>query len=79
MAELHELIAKIENPELRAQIQGAVKTLLKQKSFGLVFENHRPECTPLYDISVRSGLLIQNLYMPFTMPFVSLSPISPMP
>lgn len=58
MAELHELIAKIENPELRAQIQGAVKTLLKQKSFGLVFENHRPECTPLYDIPVRKGVKV---------------------
>lgn len=55
MAELHELIAKIENPELRAQIQDAANKLFKQKKFGLVFEDHLPECTPLYDIPVRKG------------------------
>lgn len=55
MAELHELIEKIENPELRAQIAEAAKRALKHKQFGLVFEDHLPECTPLYDIPVRKG------------------------
>lgn len=55
MAALHELIQKIENPELRAQIQAAADKLTKQKKFGLVFEEHLPECTPLYDIPVRKG------------------------
>ncbi|MCF2651285.1 site-specific DNA-methyltransferase [Anaeromassilibacillus senegalensis] len=55
MAELHELIEKIENPELRAQIAEAAKRALKHKQFGLVFEEHLPECTPLYDIPVRKG------------------------
>ena len=55
MAALHELIGKIENPELRAQIQAAVDKLAKQKKFGLVFEEHLPECTPLYDIPVKKG------------------------
>ena len=55
MAELHELIGKIENPELRAQIQEAANKLFKQKKFGLVFEDHLPECTPLYDIPVHKG------------------------
>lgn len=55
MAELHELIAKIENPELRAEIQEAANKLFKQKKFGLVFEDHRPEYTHLYDIPVRKG------------------------
>ena len=32
MAELHELIEKIENPELRAQIAEAAKRALKTKS-----------------------------------------------
>ena len=58
MAELHELIEKIENPELRAQIQAAADRLTKQKKFGLVFEEHLPECTPLYDIPVRKGLKV---------------------
>ncbi|MGI5854861.1 MAG: DNA methyltransferase [Candidatus Merdivicinus sp.] len=55
MAELHELIAKIENPELRAQIAEAAKRALKHKQFGLVFEEHLPECTPLFDIPARKG------------------------
>lgn len=55
MAALNELIQKIENPELRDQIQAAADRLTKQKKFGLVFEEHLPECTPLYDIPVRKG------------------------
>ena len=58
MAALNELIQKIENPELRAQIQAAADRLTKQKKFGLVFEEHLPECTPLYDIPVRKGLKV---------------------
>ena len=58
MAALRELIQKIENPELRAQIQEAADRLTKQKKFGLVFEEHLPECTPLYDIPVRKGLKV---------------------
>ena len=58
MAALNELIQKIENPELRAQIQEAADRLVKQKKFGLVFEEHLPECTPLYDIPVRKGAKI---------------------
>lgn len=55
MAALNELIQKVENPELRAQLQAAANKLTKQKKFGLVFEEHLPECTPLYDIPVRKG------------------------
>lgn len=55
MAALNELIQKIENQELRAQIQAAADRLVKQKKFGLVFEEHLPECTPLYDIPVKKG------------------------
>ncbi len=29
--------------------------LIKQKKFGLVFEEHLPECTPLYDVPVHIG------------------------
>lgn len=58
MAALNELIEKIENPDLRAQIKAAADKLTKQKKFGLVFEEHLPECTPLYDIPVRKGLKV---------------------
>ena len=55
MATIHELISKIENPELRERIAAEVDKLTKQKKFGLVFEEHLPECTPLYDVPVRKG------------------------
>lgn len=32
-----------------------VSKLSKQKKFGLVFEEHLPECTPLYDVNIRKG------------------------
>ena len=55
MAAIDDLISQIENPELRDRIQKEVNKLSKQKKFGLVFEEHLPECTPLYDIPVRRG------------------------
>lgn len=55
MAILDELITQIENPELRARIAAEVDKLAKQKKFGLVFEEHLPECTPLWDIPVKKG------------------------
>ena len=55
MAVLNDLIQKIDNPELRDRIQREVDKLAKQKKFGLVFEEHLPECTPLYGIPVKSG------------------------
>ena len=58
MAAINDLIAQIENPELRARIQAEVDRMNKQKKFGLVFEEHLPECTPLYDIPVKRGALI---------------------
>ena len=58
MAALNDLIAKIENPELRAQIQEAADKALKHKQFGLVFEEHLPECAPLYDVPVRKGKIV---------------------
>ncbi len=58
MAAINDLIAQIENPELRARIQAEVDRMNKQKRFGLVFEEHLPECTPLYDIPVKRGVLV---------------------
>ena len=60
MAAINDLIAQIENPELRARIQAEVDRMNKQKKFGLVFEEHLPECTPLYDIPVKRGALVAN-------------------
>ena len=55
MAVLQDLISQIDDPALRERILSETNKLLKQKKFGLVFEEHLPECTPLYDIPVRIG------------------------
>ena len=55
MSTLTDLIDKIDNPELKARISQEVNRLTKQKKFGLVFEEHLPECTPLYDLKVKKG------------------------
>lgn len=55
MALLNELIDQIENPDLKNRIASEVEKLAKQKKFGLVFEEHLPECTPLWDIPVKKG------------------------
>ena len=58
MALLQDLIQQIDDPALRERILQETNKLLKQKKFGLVFEEHIPECTPLYDIPVRKGALV---------------------
>ncbi len=55
MAAINDLIRQITDLDLRDRIQKEVDKLAKQKKFGLVFEEHLPECTPLYDIPVKRG------------------------
>lgn len=55
MSALNDLIAQISDECLRQRIQQEADKLAKQKKFGLVFEEHLPECTPLYDIPVKKG------------------------
>lgn len=55
MAAINDLINKIDDLELRERIKAEVDKLSKQKKFGLVFENHVPECTALYDVPVHVG------------------------
>jgi adenine-specific DNA-methyltransferase len=58
MAAINDLINQIDNPELRERIQREVDRMNKQKKFGLVFEEHLPECAPLYDVPVNKGSLV---------------------
>lgn len=58
MALLQDLIQQIDDPALRERIMQETDKLVKQKKFGLVFEEHLPECTPLYDVSIRVGCKI---------------------
>ena len=55
MAVLQDLIQQIDDPKLRERILTEVNKLNKQKKFGLVFEEHLPECTPLYDTEIKRG------------------------
>lgn len=55
MAAINDLISQIQDETLRNRIQEEVSKMAKQKKFGLVFEEHMPESTPLYDMPVKSG------------------------
>lgn len=55
MAAINDLIARIQDPDLRQRIEKEVKELTKQNKFGLVFENHIPEMTLLYDYPISRG------------------------
>lgn len=55
MALLQDLIQQIDDPVLRERILQETDKLIEQKKFGLVFEEHLPECTPLYSMPIRVG------------------------
>ena len=55
MAAIHDLLAQIQDEALRNRIEQEVDKLSKTKKFGLVFEQHLPECTPLYDMPIKVG------------------------
>lgn len=58
MSAINDLISQIQDESLRDRIQNEVNKMAKQKKFGLVFEEHLPECTPLYDVLVKRGSLV---------------------
>lgn len=55
MAIIDDLIKQIKDESLRERIQAEADKLTQQKKIGLVFENHLPECTPLYEVPVKVG------------------------
>jgi adenine-specific DNA-methyltransferase len=55
VAAIHDLLAQIQDEALRNRIEKEVDKLSKTKKFGLVFEDHLPECTPLYDMPIITG------------------------
>ena len=58
MAAVNDLIQQIKDKNLRECLQQEMTHLSEQKKFGLVFENHYPEYTPLYNVAVRKGSLV---------------------
>ena len=58
MAAINELLRQIEDKNLRERLEKEIAELSKQKKFGLVFEDHITERTPLYGIEIRKGTLV---------------------
>lgn len=55
MAAINDLLHQIPDASLRNRLEQEFGRLSKNKKFGLVFEEHIPECTPLYDTSIKRG------------------------
>ena len=55
MAAIDDLINQIDDLDLRDRIKAEFNRMSKRKKFGLVFENHVPEYTALYDVPVNIG------------------------
>lgn len=55
MAAIHQLIDQIEDERLRARLREEANALTQGRSFGLVFERHLPEVTPIYRARPRRG------------------------
>ena len=53
MAAIDDLIAQIEDKALRERLRMETNRITKEKKFGLVFEEHLPELTPIYSAKVR--------------------------
>lgn len=74
MAAINDLIAQITDEGLRKRLEQEVNKLSKQKKFGLVFESHLPEVTPLYDMPIKAGCKVilrdrsedKNIYIVLT-------------
>lgn len=55
MSAIDDLIAQIEDRALRERLKIETARIAKEKKFGLVFEEHLPELTPLYNAEIRVG------------------------
>jgi hypothetical protein len=53
--ELDGLLARVDDPALRADLRAHVERLRAKRSFGLVFESHLPERVRLPEHPVRVG------------------------
>lgn len=55
MAAIDTLLDQITDPALKSRIEKEIKKMTNKRKFGLVFEDHLPEVTPLYDVPVKEG------------------------
>lgn len=61
MAALDELLARVPDPALRADLEREIAPLRGDQSLGLVFERHLPERVRLYGHPVRRGSVVEEL------------------
>lgn len=55
MAAINDLLRQIPDTSLRNRLEQEFARISKNKKFGLVFEEHIPECTPLYQVAIKRG------------------------
>lgn len=58
MSAIHDLIAQISDPRLRERLAAEWAKAVKERRFGLVFEDHLPELLPLPKAKPRRGDLV---------------------
>ena len=58
MAAINDLLRQVPDSALRARLEKEIERISKNKKFGIVFEEHIPECTPLYGIGVKPGISV---------------------
>lgn len=59
MAKVDKLISKIEDEKLRLEIKKEINKINENKKFGLVFEEHVPEYTVLYEVPIKIGSTVK--------------------
>lgn len=66
MAAIDDLIAQIEDDALQERLRLETDRITKRKKFGLVFEEHLPELTPIYSATVRRHCTVALRQGPLT-------------
>jgi adenine-specific DNA-methyltransferase len=66
LAALNDLIAQVTDKALQARLREEANRLTKDKKFGLVFEEHLPELTPVYAAKIRRGSEVARRDQPLT-------------
>nr|VFJ55847.1 MAG: adenine-specific DNA-methyltransferase [Candidatus Kentron sp. FM]VFJ56267.1 MAG: adenine-specific DNA-methyltransferase [Candidatus Kentron sp. FM]VFK10757.1 MAG: adenine-specific DNA-methyltransferase [Candidatus Kentron sp. FM] len=73
MAAIDDLIARIGDEALRERLRAEIERLTRDRKFGLVFEEHLPELTPIHTASMRAGAKVALRTGPLTDPWRVLS------
>lgn len=60
LAHIDALIEKISDRDLRDALRGQVDALLQRRTFGLVFQEHKPEVVELPHYRVQSGCVVHE-------------------